>query len=145
MDAIDFNKIPESWALCPYRQCEMAGECLRHQVYLRAPEHVRKWKCVLPKNVGNGQCEFFQKAEKVKMARGLNAIYRDVSNKNVRSSIRLRLTDFLGSKGTYYRYKDGERLMNPQMQQQVCDIVHQFAPKAEVNFDESFAAYDFTL
>ena len=85
-----------------------------------------------------------QIAEKASMARGLNNIYRAIDSKKVRSIIRLNLTSFFGSKGSYYRYKNGERMMNPQMQQQVADIIHQYAPTAVVNFDETFEDYDFS-
>lgn len=144
MDTIDFNNIPESWVLCQNGHCPKAEQCLRHLACLQAPAHVKRWQCLLPNAINEKQCEFFQSTGKVRMARGLNNIYRTIDNKKVRSSIRLNLTSFFGSKGSYYRYKNGERAMNPQMQQQVRDIVHQYAPDAEVSFDESFETYDFT-
>ncbi len=106
---------------------------------------MKKWECVLPNAVGDKDCEFFQSAEKVQMARSLNTVYSQLDDRKVRSAIRQMLTSFFGSKGSYYRYKNGERTMNPQMQQQVCDIVHWYAPEAEVSFDESFEAYDFSV
>jgi len=78
------------------------------------------------------------------MAQGLNSIYKNVRARYARTSIRLALTSFLGSKGTYYRYKDGERLINPKLQQDIIDIVHRYAPEAEVTFDKLFEDYDFT-
>ena len=141
---MDFNNIPENWVLCQNGQCPKAEQCLRHLACLQAPASVKRWKCLLPNATNEEQCEFFQIAEKASMARGLNNIYRAIDSKKVRSIIRLNLTSFFGSKGSYYRYKNGERVMNPQMQQQVSDIVHQYAPDAEVSFDETFEAYDFT-
>ena len=41
-------------------------------------------------------------------------------------------------------YKDGERLINPQLQQEIIDIVHRYAPGVEVEFDKTFLDYDFT-
>ena len=141
---VDFSKIPEWWALCPGYDCPKRGECLRHLACRQAPAEVKKWRCVLPNVLDEGECEFFRKAEKVMMASGLNAIYKDVSSKQARSSIRKHLTDFLGSKGTYYRYKDGERLISPHLQQEIREIVHLYSPKAEVGFDETIEDYDFT-
>jgi len=141
---VNFNNIPEWWALCPGYECPRAGECLRHLAFRQAPAEVKKWKCVLPHVVKDGACEFFRKAETVTMASGLNAIYRNITSKQARSNIRKQLTDFLGSKGTYYRYKDGERVINPKLQQEIRDMVHLYAPDAEVSFDKTFEDYDFT-
>lgn len=142
---INFKEIPEWWAMCQKGDCGMAEECLRHLACRQAPNDLVKWKCVLPNAVdGSDECPLFVKAEKVMMARGLNRIYQNVHEKKARSAIRKTLTEFLGSKGSYYRFKDGERLLGPRLQEQICDIVHRYAPEAEVHFDESYEDYDFT-
>ncbi len=145
MNTIDFDDISENWVLCQNALCPKAVQCLRHQASLQAPPYLDRWKCLLTNALDEEPCKFFQSTEKVTMARGLNSIYQQVADKKMRSAIRLRLTSFFGSKGAYYRYKDGERTMNPLMQQQVRDIVHQYAPAAKVSFDETFEAYDFTV
>ena len=100
--------------------------------------------CVLPNAMEEGKCCFYQKAEKVTMAQGITSIYKNVKSRDACSKIRYALTGYLGSKGTYYRYKDSERLINPQLQQEMIDIVHQYAPDMEVHFDKTFEDYDFT-
>ena len=141
---IDFKEIPDWWAMCPKCDCKMAGQCLRHQVCMQTPKDIMTWNCVLPHAENDGECSFFQPNEKVRMARGFRSIYNNVHAKQARACIRRALTDLLGSKGTYYRYRDGERLLNPRQQQKVLDIVHQYAPEAAVAFDETFEGYDFT-
>jgi hypothetical protein len=140
----DYEKIPEWWAMCPKSDCTMAETCLRHQVYLQVPQKYKLWRCVLPNAIEDGKCKFYQKAEKVTMAQGLASVYNNVQSRIARSQIRYALTAHLGSKGTYYRYKDGERLINPQLQQEIIDIVHQYAPHVEVSFDKTFEDFDFT-
>ena len=140
----DYEKIPFWWALCPKSDCEMAETCLRHQVCIHTPKRYKRWTCVLPNNYHDGGCDSYQKMEKVTMALGIAAVYKNVQYREVRTQIRLALTAHLGSKGTYYRYKDGERLINPKLQQEIIDIVHRFAPGIEVNFDKTFEDYDFT-
>ena len=54
------------------------------------------------------------------------------------------MTDYLGSKGTYYRYKDGERLINPELQQWIQDLFRRYGVEEQVLFDEYFETYDFT-
>jgi hypothetical protein len=139
-----YEKIPDWWALCPNRDCEMAATCLRHQVCMQVPQKYKLWTCVLPNAIEDGKCRFYQKAEKVTMAQGIAAVYKNVQSREARSLIRYALTAHLGSKGTYYRYKNGERLINPQMQQEIIDIVHRYAPGVEVSFDKTFEDYDFT-
>ena len=107
---IDFNKIPDWWALCPGYDCPRKEACLRHVALQQATKKVTQWRCVLPTAIGDGECKLFRGAEKVEMAKGLHAIYSDIASKRARSCIRKHLTEFLGSKGTYYRYMDGERL-----------------------------------
>ena len=140
----DFNKIPDWWALCPNSDCEMAKTCLRHQVCLQVPQKYKLWTCVLPNAIEDGKCRFYRKAAKVTMAQGIAAVYKNVQSREARSQIRYGLTAHLGSKGTYYRYKDGERLIGPRLQQEIIDIVHQYAPGVEVSFDKTFEDYDFT-
>ena len=124
----DYEKIPDWWALCPNRDCEMAATCLRHQVCMQVPQKYKLWTCVLPNAIEDGKCRFYQKAKKVTMAQGIAAVYKNVQSREARSQIRYALTAHLGSKGTYYRYKNGERMINPQMQQEIIDIVHRYAP-----------------
>jgi len=141
---INYKDIPDGWPVCPNENCPMAQDCLRHQACRQMPATVTKWNCILPSALSDGQCKYFRKYEKVTMAKGIAAIYKNVSNRYARTSIRVELTSFLGSKGTYYRYKDGERLINPQLQAEIRDIVHRHAPGVEVSFDETFETYDFT-
>ena len=70
----DYEKIPDWWALCPNRDCEMAATCLRHQVCMQVPQKYKLWTCVLPNAIEDGKCRFYQKAEKVTMAQGIAAV-----------------------------------------------------------------------
>lgn len=141
---IDYKEIPDWWAVCPMSDCKLAETCLRQQVCRQLPEKIKKWYCILPHMPKGDACEYFQKYEKVTMAEGIAAVYKNVKDRPLRTQIRLDLTRYFGSKGTYYRYKNGQRLINPKMQQDIRDIVHRYVPEAEVGFDKTFEAYDFT-
>ncbi len=78
------------------------------------------------------------------MARGMNRIYEGVSDSRVRSKLRQALIVRLGSNGSYYRYKDGERLIGPELQQWIADLFQSNGVDAQPQYDEIFEAYDFT-
>jgi hypothetical protein len=141
---IDFEQIPDWWALCGNSQCEHAGECLRHLAFTQAPQKVTRWTCVLPTAMENGRCRYFQKAEKVQMARGFKRLFTNIKNKYARHEIRIKLTEYFGSKGSYYRYRDGKRWLNPELQQMIADLMQEQGLKEQPVFDECYETYDFT-
>ena len=145
MEEIDFRKIPEWWAMCQKVDCPRAGECLRFQACMAVPERMRSWRCLMLQFLKDEECRFFQKMEPTRMARGLNRLYKKVRDAHVRHEIRMTLTEHFGSKGTYYRYKDGERWLNPEQQRVVLDLVHRCGCEAVDIFDEYADTYDFTV
>ena len=145
MAKIDFTEIPTWWPVCTNEACPMAADCLRQKACREAPEHLTRWTAVLPNAWKDGQCKYYQKAEVVRMARGLNKVYNNVHTRDARHGIRVTLTGHWGSKGAYYRYKDGERWLNPAAQQFIVDVVRSYGCMGDVEFDEYREAYDFTM
>lgn len=78
------------------------------------------------------------------MARGFHGIMQQVRSRDARHDIRIALTDYFGSKGSYYRYKDGERQMSPEQQQWVEALLRKNGITGELVFDEYEETYDFT-
>lgn len=144
MEGVNYEEIAAGWAFCQHAGCPKSGECLRYQACLSAPAEVTRWLCVLPSALKDGECQYFRKAEKMRMAKGLNGILGSVSDRQKRHNIRMALTELLGSKGTYYRYKNGERWMNPALQRAIGERLRQLGYEQEVTFDDYAEAYDFT-
>lgn len=144
MEKIDFEKMPELWAVCQNKECPRAGECLRFQAISAVPERFMSWRCVTPNAWKDGECRGFQKFETVRMARGLNRLYKEVPSRRDRQDIREELVAHFGSNGSYYRYKDGQRLLNPQQQQYILGVLRKYGCQAEDVFDEYADTYDFT-
>lgn len=142
-EMVDFKQIPEWWPLCGNSQCSRAQECMRHVAYTQAPQGVTRWLCLLPTAVKDGECRFFQKNEMVMMARGFSNMLKSVASLDARHGIRMELTKYFGSKGSYYRYRNGERWMNPAQQQAVADVLHRHGVEAASLFDEYQEAYDY--
>ena len=145
MEKIDISEVPATWALCQSTECERSGECLRHLVCRQMPAEQTWWPCLLPAAVQpTAACAHFVKAEKVRMAWGWCQLYGQLQGRKLQNAVRLALTKMLGSKGTYYRYKNGERPMNAAMQQLVADKMRTAGYDGEVVFDRYGDAYDFT-
>ena len=142
---IDFKNIPDWWALCPYDDCPRAGECLRNKACKEAPKRFQQWSCVLPHVRKEDGCNYFQKVEEVRMVRGLKKLYDPIRDKRVRSDIRAELMACFGSNGAYYRYRNGERWINPEMQQLIQNVMRKNGYDGEAQYDESVITYDFTV
>lgn len=142
---INFKEIPSWWGICQNSDCPMAKECLRHQAFLCIPEEIKKWPCILPNALKNGNCPFFHQAMKVRMAKGFQSLVDSLNSRDLRHDFRTQLTDYLGSKGAYYRHKDGERMLNPKQQKWIQDFLISHGYKKEVVFDEYIYTYDFHI
>ena len=141
----DFKNIPDWWALCPGENCPRVGECLRHRVYYEAPTRFSQWACVLPHVRRDGECWYFQKDEIVRMVRGMKALYAGIRDRRVCADIRKDLMACFGSNGAYYRYHNGERWMNPEMQQMIQAVLKRNGYNGEAQYDEVVFSYDFTV
>ena len=86
---------------------------------------------------------YYQKPERVKMACGFGDLYDKVHDRHARHLIRLRLTEYFGSKGTYYRYQHGERLLTPEQQAWIQKLVKTYSNGKEVNYGSFIEGYDF--
>lgn len=140
---IDFKEIPDWWAICQNGQCPMAGKCLRHHVFLNMPVEINKWVCLMPHVLKNGECKYFRKTELVMMAKGFQKLFSQMESRDLRHAFRIHLTDYLGSKGTYYRYKDGERLLNTEQQAWIVQFLKKHGYEKDVIFDKYVETYDY--
>ena len=141
---INFDDIPEWWTLCQNADCPRAERCLRYLACQQAPAKVTNWKCVLPNAWADGACPYYREAGPVRMARGFVRIYERLKGRDARHDIRLALTDYFGSKGSYYRYRDGERLLKPDQQQWVRDLLARYGYSEGVEFDDYVVTYDYS-
>ena len=67
-----------------------------------------------------------------------------IKSRDVRHDARIGLTMHFGSKGSYYRYKDGERRLSPELQQKIENIMRKAGFEGDIVFDEYEEMYDFT-
>lgn len=141
--AFDFNLVPDWWAVCQNAGCPQAESCLRRVAAQSLPSSVTVWPCVMPGALKDGECAFYAKNEKVLIARGFKNMFARVKSRDDIYTMRRELTDYLGSKGTYYRYKEGERVLSPEQQQWILRLFAQHGYTDGLEFDEYTDGYDF--
>ena len=141
--SIDGIKIPEWWPVCQQADCPQAAACLRRQAFMRMPRAVDAWSCVMPWAESNGDCRYFFSTEKQRMARGFTKMFANMHNREDLHNLRLELTTFLGSKGSYDRYKKGEKLLTPDEQQWILQRFRQYGYEEGLEFDEYVYCYNF--
>ena len=142
---MDIQEIPDWWALCPGYGCEKAEDCLRNMAFRDVRKGTTRWMCVLPEAMKDGECSYVQSKEKVRMACGFHELCRRIHGRDARHLIRMELTERFGSKGSYYRYKDGDRLLTPELQEMVSQVFRRHGFKGEIVFDKYFESYNYTM
>ena len=141
--AFDFKIVPDWWPVCQNADCPQSTACLRYVACQNMPPSVTVWPCVMSGAMKDDSCSYFVKNEKVRLARGFNKMFARVRNREDIFTMRRELTGFLGSVGTYYRCKSGERLLNPEQQQWILRLFSQHGYTEDLEFDEYIDSYNF--
>ncbi len=129
--------------VCFNKTCPQCGNCLRYAVGAEASKTRSYGLTVYPSAVNNEQCKFFRSTEKVKLAWGMNRLRGNVPI-HLRSMVRRRITHYLGSVGTFYRYNDGTRKLSPKQQKDIERILAGIGYPMERPFDHYIESYDIT-
>ena len=139
----DFDCVPSGYTLCFNDSCPLSQQCLRHLAGKHVPGHFTKGMSVYPNAYADGQCDHFKQIRVVRAARGFGDILAKV-RRNDYSPMRSRLIKILGSGGTFYRYRNGERLLMPEQQEAIRQIFRNFGYDDNVQFNGFVTVYDFT-
>ena len=138
----DFKQVPFHWELCYITECERKAECLRYQACLPAPPAAHRHPCILPTVLQQRQCPYFHAIQKMRVAVGFRYIFNKVLAKDI-AAMRSDMAAYLGSTTTFYRYRNGEYLLNPRQQQWIRDLFRRYGYTHEVVFDDSKEVYVF--
>lgn len=142
IDNFDFTKVPACYQFCFNSQCPRSAECLRFLAGQHVPATLQTGMAIYPTAVRDGQCEFFRHSNLVRMAWGFDDIYNPLKS-YFRPMARKAVRDMFGSEGTYYRYHHGERMLSPEQQQAVADILRKYDYNGPVTFKHYEYIYDF--
>lgn len=132
---LHFYEVPAWWAVCQNRNCPLKEKCLRYHAGSIAPEGTSH-QCIISQQT-IGDCRYFDELCTVRIAQGFMGIFNRVGAADARA-MRRELMSYLGSatsKGTYYRYAHGERLLSPMQQAWISRLMQRYGYSPEVNFD----------
>lgn len=135
-EKIDFKQIPTDYPLCLNERCPQAAGCL-HQLSVQAmPAEKEYWNIISPKRTATikGDCPFFRSSRKARYAKGFMNML-DSLPYNKRRGVISSLIACFGQR-TYYRIRKGERLLTPDEQQTVRNIIKRYGTSASLEFDD---------
>ena len=116
-----FKEKASHYLVCFIDSCPLHGQCLRWLVGQYADPSSVSFNAINPRNqqVGGEQCIMFRKNQRVVMKRGLTHLYLDMPGR-VEYRVRQLLILMWGRK-QYFEVRKGERLITPEMQEDVQD------------------------
>lgn len=140
---LDFECVPKGYMVCFTAACPLRDECLRFQAAQVMPESIEKGFCVYPTACKDGQCRYFEEARVIQAARGFGDIFHDVRRSDYAPML-AELRGYLGTGGTYYRYKNGRRLLSPEQQEWIRGLFRRYGYSDDVRFNGYVSTYQFT-
>lgn len=126
------RNIPSS-ATCPMASCSRSNTCVRYANYLKALSESDTYQLMNFHHLGidTATCPYHLVAEKQRWARGFKRIYDTIPAGNTR--IFYLRTPY--TQRRYYKAKNGEILIPPEMQQELLDIFKRNGADISVGFD----------
>lgn len=139
---IDSSQMPYNYEMCLNKECPKAETCLRQLVTRNAPKDIRYWKVISPDYLAKleGDCEDYRSSTKVRFAKGCIQLLEGLPYKQMRVVIPQLINSF--SERTYYRIRNGERLLSPAEQGRVMNILKRCGVSMPQVFDAYVEGYD---
>ena len=134
-ETFDYSKVPHNFGLCATDTCPYTDTCLRRIAYTYAPSNNIFLYVLNPKAIEStaGKCKYYCSNKKVRYAKGFMNILDNLPY-NQRRSIIVSLIAYFGQR-TYYRSRKGERLLTPDEQQAVLNIIKRHNATTSQEFD----------
>ena len=134
-EEISFTQVPFDYPLCLNGQCPKAATCLRQLAMQSMPTEKDYWKIISPKRLATvkGECPFYRSSQKARYAKGFMNMLNSLPY-NKRGIAIANLIAGFGQR-TYYRARKGERLLTPDEQQAVLNIIKRHNATTSQEFD----------
>lgn len=136
------QKAMNGYTVCFNEQCPLHEQCLRWRVGQQMPQDVEVCQCVNPhfEGVATDQCPMYRSDEKVRWAKGMTKIFTDDMPKKVEKAVRQAL-EIRYNRTYFFEYRNGTRLIHPDMQEEIRNLFRQNGWTEEVQFDEFVESY----
>ena len=130
-----FREKAGHYLVCFCDGCILHQQCLRWLVGQYANPQPLAFNAINPRNpnIGGEHCEMFRKNQRVVMKRGLTSLYLDMPGR-MEYLIRHLLISWWGRK-KYFEARKGERLITPEMQEDVVDACRQHGWTGPIVYD----------
>ena len=116
----NFENVPNGWALCFNENCKMKDICLRFMAARFAPADMIVANCVTPHALKGDECRKYVAERYDTEAWGMSHLFDGVKHDDF-ARMRDAIYSMLGRRN-YYRYNNGERMLNVKQQQQISDL-----------------------
>lgn len=139
-----FSDAPHGYALCFNHECALREKCMHYYIGSLAPADRYSGPAVYPSAWKEGTCKYFREIRLVQYAWGFSQLYNGMTRgqtTDARGSLRAHLGSGMSA---YYRYHYGERLLTPQQQEEILDILTKCGGPRDAKFDHYVTKYDFT-
>lgn len=142
MDKQLLKEKAKHYLVCYYEPCERREHCLHWLAGPFVPETDRVQTCVnvTNKEVRAGRCPFYKPDVPVQTKRGFTHLYDDMP-KRIGTAIRMELDAHYGHT-MYYKYRNGELPVTPDMQRHIAEVCRKHGWTAEPVYDKNTEEYD---
>lgn len=138
----DYSLAPHNFIHCLNAQCPQAGECLRHQVFLRIPSECEYIRIVNPAHItpAGESCPYFMPDQLRQFALGITHLLDNVPHSDAIIIKQRMLNHFKAH--MYYRFCRKERLINPDGQAYIRQLFLDRGITDEPVYDEYVEQYE---
>lgn len=137
------QKAAKGYLVCYVATCPLREQCLRYAVGKYYPPTQPVVKCInsLYAGVGTDDCHFYRQGEKVQMACGITRIFTDDMPRSVEGHVRSSLRERF-RRTVFFEYRNGTRLIPPDMQEYIRRLFREAGWDGEVEFDSYVEDYN---
>lgn len=137
------EKAPSDYPKCLQADCPAADQCLRNLMGRAVSEKAIVMTVINPKNLKpelGTSCPYFHSTQPVRMARGFTKALDNVRHGEVKKIV-AELSQLFDER-LYYRFRKGERLINPQQQAIIAEVLTRHGASQPVEFDSYEEGYN---
>ncbi|MBR6482127.1 MAG: hypothetical protein IKT26_02720 [Bacteroidaceae bacterium] len=137
------EKAPSDYPKCLQADCPAADQCLRNLMGRAVSEKAIVMTVINPKNLKpelGTSCPYFHSTQPMRMARGFTKALDNVRHGEVKKIV-AELSQLFDER-LYYRFRKGERLINPQQQAIIAEVLTRHGASQPVEFDSYEEGYN---